>query len=169
MLPAILNLLLHRAKSDFRGYKPGTIWRRISRRMSIHQAATLSDYLRLLEGDPEEVMQLARDMLIGVTGFFRDPEAYAELREKVIAPLVRAEEEDLPVRIWTPGCATGEEAYSIAMLIFEELEAAGRRRAVQVFASDIDEKALAVARIGSYPAGLRPTYRRSCSRGILPR
>jgi two-component system CheB/CheR fusion protein len=151
---AVLALLVRRAKSDFRGYKRGTLLRRIARRMSIGQVATLADYLRLLQEDPEEVTRLSQDMLIGVTSFFRDKEAFEELREKAIGPLVRAKEEGTPLRVWVPGCATGEEAYSVAMLLFAELEAAQRHALIHVFASDIDEEALAAARAGVYPSSI---------------
>ncbi len=138
----ILALLLRQTKSDFSGYKRGTLLRRMERRMSLAQVPTLAAYLRLLQEHPEEADRLAKDMLIGVTGFFRDKEAFAELREKVIAPLVRAKEEGAPLRVWVPGCATGEEAYSIAMMLVEEMAASGRQTPLQVFASDIDEEAL---------------------------
>jgi PAS domain S-box-containing protein len=150
----ILALLLRQAKSDFSGYKRGTLLRRIQRRMSIVQVATPADYLQHLRADSREVSRLAKDMLIGVTGFFRDKEAFAGLRKKVIAPLVQAKEEGAAVRVWVPGCATGEEAYSIAMLLFEEMADAGGRAPVQVFASDIDEETLGFARSGVYPASI---------------
>jgi two-component system CheB/CheR fusion protein len=150
----ILALLLRQTKSDFGGYKRGTLLRRVQRRMSIGQVATPADYLQRLREDPEEVSRLAKDMLIGVTGFFRDTEAFEELRQKAIAPLVRAKEGGAPVRVWVPGCATGEEAYSIAMLLFEEMAAASRHASVQVFASDVEEEALAFARSGVYPASI---------------
>jgi two-component system CheB/CheR fusion protein len=147
---AILTFLRQQAKSDFRGYKRSTVLRRIERRMRISQTATPAGYLELLRDDPEEATRLVKDMLIGVTSFFRDREAFEELRGKAIVPLVRAQEEGASVRVWVPGCATGEEAYSVAMLVFQELEAAGTRAPVQMFASDIDEEALATARAGVY-------------------
>jgi two-component system CheB/CheR fusion protein len=148
---AVLNLLLRRANSDFRGYKRSTIVRRVERRMSLNQIEGLPGYLRLLQDSPEEVTKLAKEMLIGVTGFFRDPEAFEELRRTVIAPLVQDRGDDLPLRVWVPGCATGEEAYSVAILLLEELRAAQKPDHLQAFASDIDEGALAFARAGIYP------------------
>jgi two-component system CheB/CheR fusion protein len=150
----ILNLLLRQCYSDFRGYKRSTIMRRIARRMGINQVTGLSDYLRLLRQDSEELNKLSKEMLIGVTGFFRDPEAFEELRKVAIAPIAHSRDENLPVRVWVPGCATGEEAYSVAMLVLEELRAIQKGCPLQVFASDIDEEALAVARAGIYPMSI---------------
>ncbi len=124
-LDEILRLLL-KAKTDFRGYKRNTLLRRVWRRMGVTQATTLDDYIHVLRSRPEEAVRLAKDVLIGVTSFFRDPEAYEELRRVAIAPVVQENEEGLPLRIWVAGCATGEEAYSLAMLVQEELEAAGK-------------------------------------------
>jgi two-component system, chemotaxis family, CheB/CheR fusion protein len=152
-LEGVLNLLL-RARADFRGYKRGTLLRRIERRMGLSQAATLTSYLELLRGSPEEVTKLAKDILVGVTGFFRDPEAYEELRRSAVIPLVRASAPDRPLRVWVAGCSTGEEAYSLTMLLFEELQAAGASVPLQVFASDLDGEALAFARAGVYPESI---------------
>ena len=147
-LESILQLLRTRAKSDYRYYKKGTILRRIQRRMGLRQIASLDDYLKLLQQDPDELTQLSKDMLIGVSSFFRDPEAFEALRSEVIVPLVAAKDPDSPVRAWVPGCATGEEAYSVAMLLLEAAAAAGKSCPVQVFASDVDTHALDVARAG---------------------
>jgi len=153
VLDAILDLLAMRNGNDFSAYKKTTLLRRAERRTGIHHLASLSDYLRLLQANPAEVDNLAKDMLIGVSSFFRDPEAFEELRRNVIAPLVqkRADQSESPLRVWIPGCSTGEEAYSMAMLLLEELEAANKDGPVQIFASDIDSEALKLARHGIYP------------------
>jgi two-component system CheB/CheR fusion protein len=128
--------------------------RRIQRRMSLSQVSTLASYLQVLREQPGEVAKLAKDVLIGVTSFFRDPEAYRELRRSAVAPLVQASMADRPLRVWVVGCATGEEAYSLTMLLLEELEAAGKRVPLQVFASDMDAEALEFARAGVYPQSI---------------
>jgi len=147
---AALELMLAQTKSDFRHYKRGTIRRRIERRMGLRQLHTVGEYLGVLEQDSQELAELAKDMLIGVTQFFREPDAFEALRTQVLAPLAQAKEGDGCLRVWVPGCATGEEAYSIAMLAQEELYGARKSCRVQVFASDIDEDALRLARMGVY-------------------
>src|SRR4029077_8622039 len=98
-----------------------TLHRRIQRRMGLKQIGSISDYLRFLRENPEELEKLSRDMLIGVTSFFRDPSAFEELREQVIIPLVQEKNTNDPIRVWAAGCATGEEAYSIVILLMEEM------------------------------------------------
>jgi two-component system CheB/CheR fusion protein len=153
VLDEILEVLV-RQRADFRGYKPATVLRRISRRMGVTRTKTLAGYLSLLRRQPEEVARLAKDLLIGVTSFFRDPGAYEELRRLALAPLVREKAEGTPVRVWVAGCATGEEAYSLAILLLEEMWAAGRSLPVQIFASDVDAEALEFARAGVYPESI---------------
>ena len=148
---AILHLMLSQTKSDFRPYRTATIQRRIFRRMGINQMDKMSDYVRFLRENPAELASLSRDMLIGVTSFFRDPEAFEELRGKVIAPLVQKKDKDNPLRVWIAGCATGEEAYSIVMLLMEEVARGVKNFPLQVFASDIDPEALKYAREATYP------------------
>jgi chemotaxis methyl-accepting protein methylase/signal transduction histidine kinase len=149
-LESILKLLRCRTNSDYRCYKKGTVVRRIERRMGLVQVACMEDYLKLLGKDPQELAQLGKDMLIGVSSFFRDSEAFDELRTLAINPLVAGKSPDGPIRVWVPGCATGEEAYSVAILLLEALAAADKGNAVQVFASDVDEEALETARAGIY-------------------
>jgi two-component system CheB/CheR fusion protein len=149
-LESILKLLRVRTNSDYRHYKRTTIVRRIRRRMGIKQAASMADYLKLLEEDQGELTQLSRDMLIGVSSFFRDPEAFEELWKEAIVPLVDRSDPGSPLRAWVPGCATGEEAYSVAMLLIEAVASTGAPRPVQVFASDVDDRALEVGRAGLY-------------------
>jgi two-component system, chemotaxis family, CheB/CheR fusion protein len=147
---SVLQLLRSRTDSDYRCYKKGTVVRRIERRMGLKQVAGMEDYLKLLGKDPQELAQLAKDMLIGVSSFFRDGEAFEELRKLAIIPLVAGKSPDGPLRVWVPGCATGEEAYSVAALLLEALAAAGKANAIQVFASDVDDAALETARAGIY-------------------
>ena len=153
-LEPILKLLRVRANSDYRHYKKATIIRRIQRRMGITQVAGMAAYLKLLEEDQRELTQLSRDVLIGVSSFFRDAEAFEGLRKEAIVPLVARSNPDYPLRAWVPGCASGEEAYSLAMLMLEAAAAAGTGRTVQVFASDVDDHALEVGRAGVYPESI---------------
>ena len=147
----ILAVLETRIGHDFRVYKQGTLGRRIARRMGLHHIDTLADYLTYLRVHEDEARKLFKDLLIGVTAFFRDSEAFDALDQKVIVPLLARKLADEPIRAWVPGCATGEEAYSVAMLLIEHLNSAAKRSPIQVFASDIDESALSVARTGLYP------------------
>jgi two-component system CheB/CheR fusion protein len=150
---SILDMLAHQTGSDFHSYKKNMVWRRIQRRMGLNQIADLSDYGRFLYENPDEIARLSKDMLIGVTSFFRDPEAFDELRIKVISPLVQ-ERSDHPFRAWAVGCSTGEEAYSIAMLMREEMSRKQKNFPVQIFASDVDHEALKCAREGVYPESI---------------
>ena len=153
-IDSILELLVNETKSDFRCYKKTTVRRRIERRMGINHIREISDYYRFLHDNPAELTRLAKDMLIGVTSFFRDPEAFAALHEKVIAPLVQESNNTHPVRAWIAGCASGEEAYSVAILLMEEMAKARKILGLQIFASDIDREALKIARNGIYPQSI---------------
>ena len=153
-LEDILSLVQEKKGSDFRCYKKNTIVRRIERRMGLHRISDLARYYDLLRRDSDEVNQLFKDLLINVTSFFRDADAFEELRQKAVVPLVRAQQTDEPLRVWVPGCATGEEAYSLAMLLMEEVTAAGKNCPVQIFATDIDEVELEFARQGIYPESI---------------
>jgi two-component system CheB/CheR fusion protein len=153
-LGAILALLQTRTNSDFHCYKRPTVLRRIQRRMGLRQIAGMAEYTRLLQKDGNELMQLAKDMLIGVSSFFRDADVFEALRTEVVVPLVEANPDDAPLRAWVAGCATGEEAYSIAMLLLEARTAAGKGGPVQIFATDIDEEALRTACAGLYPLSI---------------
>ena len=158
---SILELLRKHEHQDFRNYKPATLIRRTRRRMCLHHLDRFEDYAAYLEDHPDEIDALAKDMLISVTNFFRDPEAWEELADKVLADVVssktdvphpiEADESERSVRVWVPGCATGEEAYGVAMLVMDEILEQGKTCAVHVFASDIDAKALHKARQGRYP------------------
>ncbi len=150
VVSSILNLLVDQNKSDFRCYKRSTVQRRIERRMALHQIPEIADYYRLLYENPDERAKLSKDMLIGVTSFFRDAEAFENLREKVIVPLVQEKDNANPLRAWIAGCATGEEAYSVVMVLMEEMARARKNFSLQIFASDIDREALKCAREAIY-------------------
>lgn len=150
----IFVLLRAQTSHDFSQYKPSTIHRRIERRMAVHQLETLDMYVKYLQQTPAEVDSLFRDLLIGVTNFFRDPEAFKALDEQIIPKLFADKPADAMIRVWSPGCSTGEEAYSIAILLAERQEAMKRNYKVQVFATDIDSQAIATARVGLYPASI---------------
>ena len=153
-LTGVLALLRTRLHFDFSGYKPGTLVRRVRRRMGLRHAERLPDYLQLLRSDLGEVKALFKDLLIGVTRFFRDPEAWHYLEEQVLPPLLREREAGAPLRVWVAGCGTGEEAYSLGMLLIEQSQAAQRSGPIQVFASDVDKEALDIARSGIYPESI---------------
>jgi two-component system CheB/CheR fusion protein len=135
---------------DFSAYKLPTIRRRIARRMLVRRSADLQEYVNLLAADPAEVEALYRDILIMVTEFFREPETFAVLRERVFPAILRDMNGDAGVRIWVPGCASGEETYSLAMTLLEVMSAKGIHAPVKIFATDISEIDLASARRGSY-------------------
>jgi two-component system CheB/CheR fusion protein len=150
-LPQVLALLRTRSNFDFRAYRKKMLARRIERRMGLNNVDNIPDYLKFLRGHPDELKQLVKDLFISVTSFFRDPEAFGQLASQAIAPLVQSKEADGVIRVWVPGCSTGEEPYSIAMLLQEQLAAAHKSCRLQIFATDVDEDALAVARQGLYP------------------
>lgn len=154
LLPKIFNLLHARTGHDLSGYKPTTIARRIERRLVVNRIETLDDYLHYLQQSPEEVEALFREFMVGVTRFFRDPEAYQVIREKGIPPLFAGRSPGDPVRIWVPGCSTGEEAYSLAILLREYMNELKQSYRVQIFATDIDSRAIAQARQGIYPSSI---------------
>ena len=151
-LEQVLELLRASAGHDFGGYKRSTQRRRVHRRMGLGNIETLNEYMDELRANPEEVQRLVADLMINVTGFFRDPEAWQVLAEQVIRPLIAERENGTAIRVWAPACSTGEEAYSIAMLVTEQAEAAGKRFDLKVFATDAQEENLRKARDGVYPA-----------------
>ena len=153
LLQKIFVLLRAQTGHDFSLYKRNTLQRRIERRMAIAQIDRLDEYVRYLRETPLEADMLFRELLIGVTSFFRDPEAFESLREHVIAPFFsRTSEEN--GRIWVPGCSTGEEAYSIAILLREQLDRMKKAFKVQIFATDIDVASIEKARVGAYPESI---------------
>ncbi|MGN6303607.1 MAG: CheR family methyltransferase [Mesorhizobium sp.] len=151
-LARIAALLRERSGHDFSGYKDSTIVRRIQRRMQVLQIDDPAAFYDKLKREPIEIDFLFQDLLIGVTSFFRDREQFTALEEEVIPKLFEGKGPDDVVRIWIPGCSTGEEAYSIAMLLREHSQKNHSAPKLQIFASDIDERALEVARMGRYPA-----------------
>ena len=150
----IFVLLRAQTSHDFSQYKVSTIHRRIERRMAVHQITSLEDYVRYLQSSPPEVEALFRDLLIGVTRFFRDGDAFRLLEEQVIPALCAGVLPGGVIRVWSVGCSTGEEAYSLAILLAERQEALKQTFHVQVFATDIDSMAIATARAGVYPASI---------------
>ncbi len=149
-LDRIFAMLRAATLVDFTLYKRSTIQRRISRRMTLHRLESLDAYLSLLQQNPSELQELYREILIKVTSFFRDPEVFKGLTAKVFPELVQRLRADTPLRIWIPGCATGEEVYSIAITLLEYLNQTGRHIPVQVFATDISDEAIDHARTGIY-------------------
>ena len=150
----ICELLRLRLGHDFSGYKDKTFLRRVQRRMQVLGIDTVAAYIARLEADTDEVTLLFRDLLIRVTSFFRDNETFDTIERVVMPQLFDDKHADNTVRVWVPGCATGEEAYSLAILLHEQLGNGHGRPDVQVFGTDIDEPAIATARLGRYPATL---------------
>lgn len=154
LLVQILTQLRLRTGHDFSGYKRGTILRRIGRRMQLLQAPTLSDYIGRLRQSEDEAELLYRDLLIHVTEFFRDREAWETLEREVIPQLFAGKGRDDHVRVWTVGCATGEEAYGLGILLLEYAATLPHPPHIQIFASDLGRLALDFAREGAYPAAI---------------
>ena len=149
-LGAIFSIVKARTGHDFSSYKTNTIMRRIERRMTVNDMSGIGKYIALLRERAQEAQALCQDILIGVTSFFRDPEAFAILTERIIPKLLEKRDPDEPLRIWHACCATGEEVYSMAMLVREYLDERQLNTKVLIFATDIDEVAIAQARSGLY-------------------
>ncbi|MEY4941247.1 MAG: hypothetical protein RIQ93_2982, partial [Verrucomicrobiota bacterium] len=147
---AIFRLLDLRTGVDFSEYKPSTIRRRLVRRMTLTRTSRLADYLKLLQSNGDEVQQLYESLLINVTEFFRDPETWEFLAGEVLPELIRRHANNGPIRIWVPGCSTGEEAYSYGILLAEAFDTQGRVLPVQIFGTDLSDQAIVVARAGIY-------------------
>jgi len=154
-LAAISTLLRAAIGHDFGQYKQNTLSRRVQRRMQVLQIASVPQFIERLRSDPPQLQLLFREFLIGVTQFFRDPQAFEALRTTGIARLLDGPEMRDAIRIWVPGCATGEEVYSIAILLREELERRGKASEIQIFGTDIDDAAIATARAAHYPRGMQ--------------
>ena len=158
-MATIIGALRARSGHDFSGYKDKTLVRRLQRRMQLLQVETPVAYIELFRKQPEELDLLFRELLIGVTQFFRDPDAFAALNESVLKGLMSGKGAHETVRVWVPGCATGQEAYTIAILLREAMDARRPRPRVQIFGTDIDDRAIATARLGRYcspVAGVSP-------------
>jgi two-component system, chemotaxis family, CheB/CheR fusion protein len=151
-LAQICAVLRARTGHDFSGYKDKTMIRRVQRRMQVLQIDEVPQFLERLRKDPHEADLLFQDLLIGVTSFFRDADAFGSLEKEVIPRLFEGKGADDSVRVWVPGCSTGEEAYSIAILLRECAPKSHAAPKLQIFGSDIDERALEIARVGRYPA-----------------
>lgn len=158
MLHDILILLRTGTGHDFKHYKRATVLRRIERRMQVTAQPELGAYYRYLQDNPEETKALLADMLIGVTNFFRDREAFEALERDIVPQLVgaavSAQPEKEEIRIWSAGCSTGEEAYSLAMLVNDQLQLEASNASLQIFATDIDERAISFGRAGLYPQAI---------------
>jgi two-component system CheB/CheR fusion protein len=150
---SICGILRDQIGHDFSGYKQATLFRRVQRRMQLFRLG-IEDYIQFLATDPQEVALLFHELLIGVTKFFRDPAAFDTVAHQVMPLLFEGREADSTLRVWVSGCATGEEAYSLAILLIEHMETLPVAPRVQVFATDIDDAAVNLARAGRYPAAL---------------
>ncbi|NTU67675.1 MAG: PAS domain S-box protein [Chlorobiaceae bacterium] len=155
-LEKVVILLRAQTGHDFSLYKKNTIYRRIERRMGIHQIDKITDYVRYLQGNPQEIELLFKELLIGVTGFFRDPDAWDALKTQIIPQILAARSGGGVLRAWVVGCSTGEEAYSLAMVfrdVIASLKPAGNFK-LQIFATDLDKDAIEKARLGTYPLNI---------------
>src|SRR5690349_18984635 len=151
-LEAVLDFLKRSRGFDFTGYKRSTLERRFRRRMDAVDCQSFGDYLDYLEVQPEEYEHLFDALLINVTEFFRDPPAWEHLRDEVLPAVLAAKEEDEPIRVWSAGCSTGQEAYTAAMILAERLGDDAYRDGVKIYATDIDDEALSTARLAIYTA-----------------
>jgi two-component system CheB/CheR fusion protein len=150
-LQNIIALIRSLTKHDFSLYKQNTILRRIEKRMAILQVGSMADYVAYLRSDPKEIELLFRELLIRVTNFFRDPEVFEIIKKKALPLLFKDRPPEQPVRIWVPACSTGEEAYSVAIIVQEHIRTLKQKYNVQIFATDIDKEAVDMARSGLYP------------------
>jgi two-component system CheB/CheR fusion protein len=153
-LQEIMGLLRTYTRHDFRHYKRATVLRRIERRLQVNRLADLPAYRNFLHDHPEEATPLLQDMLISVTNFFRDPEAFEGLEQDALPRLIEARQPGEQVRAWVAGCATGEEAYSLSILLREQIDKQAKPLDIQIFATDIDGRAIATARRGLYAQGI---------------
>jgi two-component system CheB/CheR fusion protein len=153
-LGVIFKLLRRASGVDFAQYKAPTIVRRLQRRMALHRLSGLAEYVTMLEKDPDELSRLHDDILINVTGFFREPESFEALRTSVLPQLIETHDESSPLRVWVPGCASGEDAYSLAITVIEALDEKGSSASIQVFGTDVSPKMIDRARASSYPESI---------------
>ncbi len=160
LMTPVIRMLRDAYGIDFSHYKPSTVVRRTERRLELSHAADLDNYVERLQNDRQELDALYRDLLIGVTGFFRDEEAFLAIEQKVLPELLGNLSDGGEFRAWVAGCATGEEAYSLAILVHEQLEKLGRPRTAKIFATDVHRASLETASLGSYNekavAGISP-------------
>lgn len=153
-LQKIISIILSQTENDFSQYKQNTIIRRIERRMNLHQIETIGDYAAFLKNNRREVNTLFKDLLIGVTNFFRDIDVFDMLKAEALPSFLSTKVEGDVIRVWVPGCSTGEEAYSLAITLVEVMTQMNRRFSVQIFGTDIDEDAIKKARSGLFPTSI---------------
>lgn len=154
LLRQIHVLLRNRTRQDFSAYKSSTLQRRIERRMNVHQIRSADRYIRFLREHPYEMDLLFQELLIGVTNFFRDPDAFLFLANTVLPVVLVDHPDEQPFRVWVPGCSTGEEAYSLAIILCEEIERLRKACPIQIFATDLNVQSIEKARNGFYPGGI---------------
>lgn len=154
-LQKIFSLIRTKTGHDFSTYKESTMYRRIGKRANLHQIDNLKEYANYIQRNPQEINYLFQELLINVTSFFRDPEAFNILKTKAITELMTNKNEGDTIRIWVPGCSSGEEVYSLAIIIREVMESLGKYFRIQIFSSDIDESAIDIARKGIYPDNIK--------------
>lgn len=147
----IILIVRNRTGQDFSQYKKSTVYRRIGRRMNIHQIEEMTQYLEYLQNNPHEVDLLFNEFLINVTNFFRDPDAYDSLKKGALKNLIMDKSDLDDLRIWVPGCSSGEEVYSIAIIVKELMDELKKKLEVQIFGTDLDINSIKTARLGTYP------------------
>ncbi|SDU06140.1 chemotaxis protein CheB [Desulfobacula phenolica] len=150
----IFALIRSKTGHDFSHYKPNTISRRIERRLAVHQITRLSDYIQFIQKNPVEIDTLFKNLVIGVTSFFRDPEVFEVIEKEVIPNMLKDKPPDSTIRFWVTGCSTGEEAYSLAIIVSEIMDNIKKYFNVRIFATDIDPSAIDIARRGIYPENI---------------
>lgn len=153
-LKKVFTILRTQTGHDFSKYKLSTINRRIERRLAVHQIENMEGYVKYLQQTPTEVKALYKDFLIGVTAFFRDKDAFKKLEDDIIPKLFEGKPAGANIRVWCTGCSTGEEAYSIAILLSERMEKLKKNFNIKIFATDIDNQSIAIARAGVYPSSI---------------
>ena len=154
LLKSVLALVARQSGVDFGHYKPSTVQRRVLRRLVLNRLESVEDYLALLKQQPSEIEALYHDLLIQVTRFFRDPQAFETLGREVFPRIIAARKPGQPIRVWVPGCSGGEETYSIAICLIEALGDAALDTILQIFGTDVSERAIAKARVGVYPESI---------------
>src|SRR5215813_368816 len=154
-LNTIFQLLRRNTGVDFTHYRKTTILRRIQRRMVVHKIDRLDEYVKHVQLNPAEIKALYQDMLINVTSFFRNPRVFDTLKVEVFPAILKNRSADLPIRIWTPGCASGEETYSVAVALLEFLGDKAHQTTIQFFGTDVSESSVAKARSGIYPENIQ--------------
>jgi len=165
----IFRLLQRRFGVDFSAYKFSTISRRVKRRMVLRAMGEFKDYSRYLRQNPAELRDLYQDMFIGVTSFFREPKAFESLKKLTFPQILKARSGESPIRIWVPGCATGEEAYSIAIVLLEYFKDKASSIRIQIFGTDIHEEAIRRARLGRYGQEIAPDVGKERLRRFFPK